>query len=139
MKKLISILVLMVAFVAVSVAQDLTASNSAVYIAKGATKDTLNKNSSITYTAFVQNFAYAVKFQVTQTEVSGYAKTKTYLETSFDNVLWTKLDSVSVAETAKGISTLKNPYTQYIRLRTVGLDSTQTTRVKYYLLIEKRP
>ena len=139
MKRLISILALMVAFVAVSVAQDLTASNSAVYIAKGATKDTLNKNGSITYTAFVQNFAYAVKFQVTQTEISGYAKTKTYLETSFDNVLWTKLDSVSVAETAKGISTLKNPYTQYIRLRTVGLDSTQTTRVKYYLLIEKRP
>lgn len=139
MKKLISILALMVAFVAVSVAQNLTVSNSAVYIAKGATKDTLNKDASITYTAFVQNFAYAVKFQVTQTQVKGYAKTKTYLETSFDNVLWTKLDSVSVSETNKGISVLKNPYTQYIRLRTVGLDSTQTTRIKYFLLIEKRP
>ena len=139
MKRLISILVLMIAFAAVSVAQDLTVNNSAVYIVKGAAKDTLNKNASITCTAYVPNFCYAAKFQITQTEVSGYAKTKTYLETSFDNVLWTKLDSVSVAETAKGISTLKNPYTQYIRLRTVGLDSTQTTRVKYYLLIEKRP
>jgi hypothetical protein len=139
MKKLISILFLMVAFVAVSVAQNLTVSNSAVYIAKGATKDTLNKNGSITYTAFVQNFAYAVKFQVTQTQVSGYAKTKTYVESSFDNVAWTKIDSVSLAGTSKGVSTLKNPYTQYVRLRTVGLDSTQTTRVKYYFLIEKRP
>jgi hypothetical protein len=139
MKKLISILFLMVAFVAVSVAQNLTVSNSAVYIAKGATKDTLNKDASITYTAFVQNFAYAVKFQVTQTQVSGYAKTKTYVESSFDNVAWTKIDSVSLAGTSKGVSTLKNPYTQYVRLRTVGLDSTQTTRVKYYFLIEKRP
>ena len=139
MKKLISILALMVAFVSVSVAQDLTVSNSAVYIAKGATNDILNKNGSITYTAFVQNFAYAVKFQVTQTQVSGYAKTKTYVESSFDNVAWTKVDSVSLSGTSKGISALKNPYTQYIRLRTVGLDSTQTTRVKYFLLIEKRP
>jgi hypothetical protein len=139
MKKLISILFLMVAFVAVSVAQNLTVSNSAVYIAKGATKDTLNKDASITYTAFVQNFAYAVKFQVTQTQVSGYAKTKTYVESSFDNVAWTKIDSVSLSGTSKGVSTLKNPYTQYVRLRTVGLDSTQTTRVKYYFLIEKRP
>jgi hypothetical protein len=139
MKKLISILALMVAFVAVSVAQNLTVSNSAVYIAKGATKDTLNKDASITYTAFVQNFAYAVKFQVTQTQVSGYAKTKTYVESSFDNVAWTKIDSVSLSGTSKGVSTLKNPYTQYVRLRTVGLDSTQTTRVKYYFLIEKRP
>ena len=139
MKKLISILALMVAFVAVSVAQNLTVSNSAVYIAKGSTKDTLNKDASITYTAFVQNFAYAAKVQITQTQVKGYAKTKTYLESSMDNVLWTRLDSVSLSGTNKGTSTLKNPYTQYLRVRTVGLDSTQTTRVKYFLLIEKRP
>jgi hypothetical protein len=139
MKKILSLIVLMVAFVSVSFSQNLTATNTTVYIAKGATADTLNKDGSITYTAYVPNFCYATKFQVTQTEVSGYAKTKTYLETSFDNALWTKLDSVSISETAKGISVLKNPYTQYIRLRTVGLDSTQTTRVKYYWLIEKRP
>ena len=139
MKRLISILVLMVAFVAVSVAQDETVSNSAVYIAKGATKDTLNKDASITYTAFVQNFAYAAKVQITQTQVKGYAKTKTYLESSMDNVLWTKLDSISLAGTSKGTTTLKNPYAQYVRARTVGLDSVQTSRIKIFLLIEKRP
>lgn len=139
MKKIITMIILMLAVVSIGFAQNLTAETSRVYIAKGATADTINKDASITYSAYIPNFCYATKVQITQTEVAGYAKTKTYIETSFDNVTWTKLDSVSLGETAKGISTLKNPYTQYVRLRTVALDSTQTTRIKYYWLIEKRP
>ncbi|HPV57920.1 MAG TPA: hypothetical protein PKW61_12395, partial [Tenuifilaceae bacterium] len=69
------------------------------------------------------------------TQISGYAKTITYLEYSFDNALWVKLDSVSVTKTNKGYSSYKNPYAPYMRLRTVALDSVQNVRVKYHWLI----
>lgn len=137
MKRLIFVLTIICAFTFNSVAQNLTAKTTGVYIAKGAATDTINKDGVSTYVAYIPNGCYAFKAQVTQTTVKGYAKTKTFVESSLDNVLWTKIDSVSVGSTAKGITAVKNPYAQYVRLRTVAIDSTQTTKLKYYLVIEK--
>lgn len=135
MKKLISLLFLSLIVFAVTGQNLKTITYSNVYPSKGAVSDTINKNGSISETVYVKTFCDYSRFQVTQTEISGYAKTKTYLEYSFDNALWVKLDSVSVTETNKGYSNYKNPYAPYMRLRTVALDSTQNVRIKYHWLI----
>ena len=135
MKKLISLLFLSLIVFAVNAQTIKTISYSNVYPLKGAVDDTINKDSTLTQVVYVKNFCDYSRFQVTQTQISGYAKTITYLEYSFDNALWVKLDSVSVTETNKGYSSYKNPYAPYMRLRTVALDSVQNVRVKYHWLI----
>lgn len=138
MKRLLFLLAFVV--VALGAFAQTSVTTSRVHIVGGATKDTVNKNGAYIQSFFVANYAPNAKFQVHQTKIKGtYAKTKTYLEYSYDNTNWVKLDSVSVAGNTYGTSALKSPYSQYIRLRTVGVDSTQTTRIKYFFFIEKQP
>ena len=137
MKKLISLLFLSLIVFAVN-AQTLTKktiTRSNVYPYAVGNYIVLLKDSSVNQPVYVTNFCDYSRFQVTQAADSGYAKTKTYLEYSFDNALWVKMDSVSVAGNGKGYSSYKTPYAPYMRLRTVALDSTQYTRVYYYWLI----
>ena len=137
MKKLIFLF----AFIAISVsisAQDMVVRTSKVYVDKGAAKDTVNKDSALSLSVLVVDYSVGVKYQVEQTKIKGnHAKTKTYLESSLDNVYWTKVDSVSILGNGKGVSTYKAPYSQYVRLRSVGIDSVQTTKIKYTFLIVK--
>lgn len=138
MKRLLFVCLLV--FVGIAVTAQTKLDVVRVYKIADTAADTVNKDGSKTYGFYIPNYCTSAKFQVHQLKTKGvYAKTKTYIETSLDYVNWTKLDSVSVAGNTYGTSALKTPYTNYIRLRTVGIDSTQTTKLKYYLLIDKKP
>jgi hypothetical protein len=139
MKKLIFLFAFVVMALGLT-AQEAVIRTSKVYVAKGAAKDTLNKDGEVIHTMLVADYATGFKFQVEQTKLDGdWAKTKTYLESSLDFATWTKVDSVSIIGNGKGVSAWKTPYTQYLRLRSVGVDSVQTTKIKFTYLIEKKP
>jgi hypothetical protein len=141
MKKLFLICFMLVAFVATNVAQDLSVKASRVYSAFGSAKDTINKNQSLTYTVFVQNYASVLKLSVVQDTVSGpdLASTQTIIQTSLDYANWTNVDTLNVVGNTFGTTDLILPYANYLKFTTKAIDSTAKVIPKYYMLIEKRP
>ena len=127
------------AFVASGIAQDLTAKSSRVYKVFGTATDTINKDESLSYTAYVANFAKTVKFSVSQDTLSGpdLASTTTILSYSYDYQNWTNLDTLNVVGNTFGISDLVTPYAQYLKLTITAIDSTAKVVPTIYLLIEK--
>jgi hypothetical protein len=140
MKKLILVVVMMVAFVATGISQNLTAKTSRVYKAFGTVTDTINKDEALTYRVYVPNYAKYVKFNVVQDTISGpdLASTTTVLAYSYDNANWTNLDTVAVVGNTFGTSDLLLPYAQYLKFTITAIDSTAKVNPTLYFLIEKK-
>jgi hypothetical protein len=140
MKKFICLVITLLTFTLGVEAQDYVVRTSKDYAFLGAASDTINKDKSKTFTVKVNDYAAYVKFQITQLKVSGdYAKTKTYIEESLDNLLWVKKDSISLLGNGSAVGSWIAIQGPFIRFRSVGVDSVQTTKIKHTFLIEKKP
>lgn len=139
MKRILLTIIMLGAFVASGIAQDLTAKSSRVYKVFGTSTDTINKDESLSYTAYVANFAKTVKFSVSQDTLSGpdLASTTTVLSYSYDYANWTPIDTLSVVGNTFGVGDLVTPYAQYLKLTITAIDSTAKVVPTIYLLIEK--
>lgn len=119
-------------------AQNTTIQTSGVFTKVYTVKDSLNKNDSVIYVIYTPTFIEAVKLQVTNSQIRGRSKTTTIIQSSFDFVNWTNLDTVTVTRVGAAMSKYINPRTQYLRFITKAVDSTQTTVPKYHFLIDKK-
>lgn len=119
-------------------AQNTTIQTSGVFTKVYTVKDSLNKNDSVIYSIYTPSFIEGVKLQVTNSQISGTSKTTTIIQSSFDFVNWTNLDTVTVAGVGAAMSSYINPRTQYLRFITKAVDSAQSTVPKYHFLIDKK-
>ena len=138
MKKFLFLLITMLGIGLGVYAQNTTIQTSGVFTKVYTVKDSLNKNDSVIYSIYTPSFIEAVKLQVTNSQVSGTSKTTTIIQSSFDFVNWTNLDTVTVSGVGAAMSNYINPRTQYLRFITKAVDSTQTTVPKYHFLIDKK-
>lgn len=136
MKKLFILLVFAVVATAFTAKAQTTVSTSKVFTVNRQTntgKDTAQHNYF-----YVANYATKFKVQAYLYNYSGYGKVKVVLRTSMDYVKWTRADSVTVTEAStKAISTLLSPYTPYLDVEVVPIDSTQKSSATLTILIEK--
>lgn len=119
-------------------AQNTTIQTSGVFTKVYTVKDSLNKDDSVIYAIYTPSFIEGAKLQVTNSNVSGTSKTTTIIQSSFDFVNWTNLDTVTVTGVSAAMSNYINPRTQYLRFITKAVDSTQSTVLKYHFLIDKK-
>ena len=138
MKRLLSILILMIAFVTVSTAQTKVTNN----VVKSFTySDSLEKDVVLTHNYAIANFAKTVRIQFDEdTLATGYIKIIAMLYGSLDYQNWTLLgDTLNIASataSATKDSLYKDVYYNYIRVYQKAIDSTQFVSHKYKLLFE---
>jgi hypothetical protein len=138
MKRILSIIVLMLCVSVVFGQVNKTVRNSSVYNVKGGTGDTLNLGSTDSYKIYVQNFATKLKVGVELDSISGDPAIQTIIRTSLNFVDWLAVDTVLTTDQSNYvISDLVLPYTQYIEIESKGITNAQTSRFKYNILIEK--
>lgn len=139
MKKLLFILVMVV--VAMTTNAQTTVNGSKVFrILPANAGDTLNKDDVDHQYLYIPNFAIAAKFQAVVDSVAGYPKATIIIRSSLDYSNWTNLDTVNLTSASRvGMSSLVLPYAQYLDIQTTAIDSTQTSKFTYTILIEKNP
>ena len=142
MKKLIVLTLSILALTYIANAQvNKTIVNDIVYTAKGTVADTVKLSGNpITYTIYVKDWADGVMLGVESDSVRGSQNTRTIIAASLNNVNYVNLDTVTIAVNGNdkwGISDYLNPKMPYIKITTSQVTSSGTTRIKYYLLINK--
>lgn len=138
MKKFLFLLITMLGIGLGVYAQNTTIQTSGVFTKVYTVKDSLNKDDSVIYAIYTPSFIEGVKLQVTNSQVRGTSKTTTIIQSSFDFVNWTNLDTVTVTGVGAAMSNYINPRTQYLRFITKAVDNAQSTVPKYHFLIDKK-
>ena len=138
MKKLLSILILMIAFVTVSTAQTKVTTSGVKSYTYG---DTLKKDDVLTQNYAIANFAKTVRIQFDEDTLdTGNIKIIAMVYGSLDYQHWTLLgDTLSIASstaTATKDSLYKDVYYNYIRVYQKAIDNAQYVSHKYKLLFE---
>lgn len=138
MKKIFGIIaILLVA----SLSYGQTVVNNSANLVKGAGKnDTITKDQTVNTAFYVSPYCEKASFQVTATKISGYTKVNYFLEKSYDYATWYKIDSVKISSSAavvKGKMDIKDVNAPYVRIRAVGIDSTQKNRYTYNVILKK--
>lgn len=139
MKKLISILVLMLAFVVLGNSQTINIKSNTVkdYIYS----DTLKKNVELNQIYSISNFVKNMRLTLdADTLKDGYIKATVKVYGSLDKSNWTQigytLSLASATATATKDTLFKDSYYQYIKVYTKAIDSTQYVSFKYKLLFD---
>lgn len=139
MKRLVSILVLMIAFVVVGNSQTINIKSNTVkdYVYS----DTLKKNVELNQIYSISNFVKNMRLTLdADTLKDGYIKATVKVYGSLDKSNWTQIGSTlslaSATATATKDTLFKDSYYQYIKVYTKAIDSTQYVRFKYKLLFD---
>lgn len=138
MKKLFGIIAILLV-TAISYGQ--TVVNNSANLVKGAGKnDTITKDQTVNTAFYVSPYCEKASFQVTAAKISGYTKVNYILEKSYDYATWYQIDTVQIsssAAVAKGKMDIKDVNAPYVRIRAVGIDSTQKNRYTYNIILKK--
>lgn len=138
MKKLLSIILLLLCVTVVFGQVDKTVRNSSVFNVKGAIGDTLNLADVVSYKMYVPNFATKLKVGVDIDSIAGDPAVQTIIRTSLNFKDWEDVDTINTADADRyEIGLLLSPYTQYIEIESTGITNAQTSKYKYNILIEK--
>lgn len=139
MKRLVSILVLMIAFVVVGNSQTINIKSNTVkdYVYS----DTLKKNVELNQIYSISNFVKNMRLTLdADTLKDGYIKATVKVYGSLDKSNWTQigytLSLASATATATKDTLFKDSYYQYIKVYTKAIDSTQYVSFKYKLLFD---
>jgi hypothetical protein len=136
MKKIISLMILMFAFLglqAQTAAKPLKVSGSQLLNYQAAQADTVNKDVTKWFYFYTDNVIIDSKVQAYiatgRTYATNKPKVKIYQQSSLDNVNWVHLDSATSINGAGlyGVTAKVAPYAKYYRIGVKGIDSTQTT------------
>lgn len=118
-----------------------TVVNNSANIVKGAGKnDTITKDQTVNTAFYVSPYCEKASFQVTAAKISGYTKVNYILEKSYDYATWYQIDTVKISSSAavvKGKMDIKDVNAPYVRVRAVGIDSTQKNRYTYNVILKK--
>jgi len=118
-----------------------TVVNNSANLVKGAGKnDTITKGKTINTAFYVSPYCEKASFQVTAAKISGYTKVKYVLDKSYDYATWYPIDSVIISssdDVVKDKMDIKDVNAPYVRIRAVGIDSTQTNRYTYNVILKK--
>jgi hypothetical protein len=136
MKKLFILLVFL-GFALIANSQTLVKSDQVISYTYA---DSLEKNDVVTLNYYVKDFLINARVTVvTDSIISGYTKTRTITYGSIDYSNWVNLDTISTAGLNGGTATnlRTSVYYPYYRVKTTAIDSTQSTRLKVYILFDK--
>ncbi len=138
MKKLFGLIaILLVA----SLSYGQTVVKNSANIVKGAgINDTITKDQTVNTAFYVSPYCEKASFQVTATKISGYTKVNYILEKSYDYATWYQIDTVEISSSdavVKGKMDIKDVNAPYVRIRAVGIDSTQKNRYTYNVILKK--
>lgn len=114
--------------------------NSANLVKGGGKNDTITKDQTVNTAFYVSPYCEKATFQVTATKISGYTKVNYILEKSYDYATWYQIDTVKISSSAavrKGTMHIKDVNAPYVRIRAVGIDSTQKNRYTYNVILKK--
>ena len=138
MKKIIGLIAILLV-TAISYGQ--TVVNNSANLVKGAGKnDTITKGQTVNTAFYVSPYCEKASFQVTATKISGYTKVNYILEKSYDYATWYQIDTVKISSSdtiIKGKMDIKDVNAPYVRIRAVGIDSTQKNRYTYNVILKK--
>jgi hypothetical protein len=108
----------------------------------GATADTLNKDDSVTDTYYIKPFAENMNLFWDVDSVDGTSpKVILGFFGSYDNSEWIEIDETTITVTSGDTTFVQTSTTYlypYIKVEIKAVDSVQTARYKYNLVIDKK-
>lgn len=106
----------------------------------GATADTLNKDDVVTDSYYVKDFSKDAELFWDIDSVAGRTKVTLGFYGSYDYVNWITIDETTLTVTTGDTTFVQSSGTYlypYLRAQATAIDSVQTTRYKYNLVIDK--
>jgi hypothetical protein len=138
MKKIIGLIAILLV-TAISYGQTVV-NNSANLVKVAGKNDTITKDQTVNTAFYVSPYCEKASFQVTAEKISGYTKVNYILEKSYDYATWYQIDTVKISSSdtiIKGKMDIKDVNAPYVRIRAVGIDSTQKNRYTYNVILKK--